>query len=362
MLVFLFILVSPVIVAYAMGYTIDFSRGSISKVGGIFVKSAKGGFSVYLDGEFQKETSLLSSGALLTGLQPGNYDLRIEKEGFKFWVKNVKVDAGIVAEIRDVLLVPDPIRLANTTKEELYTINLANQKNKNYQLTRGGDLLDLNKSVVSSEDSENQATSSPKVIATKIKFFEKVGEYIFLVSRQGFLARLNPNDNSIETIGRLGFFIDERPFKFRNAGDYVFVIDSAGGGYLLDKNELKNTFHSEILEAYFDKEDNKILLVRKDGLEVVWLADNPRQPFQKTGDKEVVFTSKDKIKDARWFFGTNKHLIIQTDKNVLLTSIKKDEDSPVVLADWPVEYISTSPELPDKIFIKKKGVSYKIEL
>lgn len=364
LLLSLFVLTSPLLISHALGYTIDFSQGSVIKTGGIFVKSRTNEIYIYLDGEFQKKTSLLLSGVLLNGLQPGIHNLRLEKNGFKSWVKEVKVEPGVVDEIRDVLLIPDPINLASTAKEELAIINSADQKTKDYKLTRGGDLLDLRGLAVFSEDAtKNQATSSPKIIATKIKFFEKTGDYVFLVNHQGFLAKFEPLDNSLETLGRLGFFIDERLFKFSGAGDYIFIIDSAGGGYLLQKNELKNTFHSEILGVHFDQEINKILLVRKDNLEVVWLEDNPRQPFQKRGTRKVVFESKDEILDAQWFFNTaGQHLIIQTNKNVLLMSIKKDEGGPVVLADKPAESISTSPELPNKIFIKKGRVTYKIEL
>ena len=131
---------------------------------------------------------------------------------------------------------------------------------------------------------------------------------------------------------------------------------------MLENNKLKNTFHSEILWAYLDTKESKILLVRKNGLEVVWLADNPRQPFQKKGEQETVFSSQNSIKDARWFFGDNQHVVIQTDKNVLLISAKKGEDNPLVLIPKKVESINTLPDLPEKIFIKKEGINYKIEL
>ena len=352
LLILLFLIISPLLIAYTIGYIIDLHRGLIFKVRGVFVKSWSGGFSIYLNGEFQKETSLLSSGALLTGLKPGSYILGLQKDGFKSWEKKIKVESGLVTEIRDILLVPDLLEKNPATVEELDMISgLAETKPTYYKIDRRGNLTDT-----------RLATSSAAILASNIKHFDYVEGKIFLIDKNGFLAELNPGTRAIQTIGRLGFYIDRRPFRFISSPkNYLLVIDSAGGGYLIENYQLNTVLGTEILDAHFDQESQKLLLVRKSNVEMVWLADNSYQPFQKKGARKIIFETKDKIIDALWFADDNQHAVIQTEKGVFLTGIKSG-DNPLTLLSEPVEKIYTLPNLPDKIFIKKGGAIYKIEL
>ena len=66
-----FIVLAPVIIAYSLGYTINFSTWSLEQRGGIFIKSKIARISIFLNNEFQKETSLFSGGALLPRYNPG---------------------------------------------------------------------------------------------------------------------------------------------------------------------------------------------------------------------------------------------------------------------------------------------------
>ena len=106
---FLFALIAPLAILYSRGYVPDFKRRGFVATGGIFVKTLQSGARVFVDAEFSKETSFISRGALITGLLPRRYAVRVEKEGYQPWSKTVRVSDEEVLEFRSVLLPPATI-------------------------------------------------------------------------------------------------------------------------------------------------------------------------------------------------------------------------------------------------------------
>lgn len=95
------ILLFPVLL-YSLGYGItgDFT---ISKTGGIYIKSSVSGAAVMVNGK-TKHTSLLGYSAIIKNLIPGNYNVLVEKDGYWKWEKVLRADAEAVTS-RNALLI-----------------------------------------------------------------------------------------------------------------------------------------------------------------------------------------------------------------------------------------------------------------
>lgn len=113
----LFLLVAPVVVLYSRGYIANLHSLSFVPTGGIFVKTVEPGARVFLDRNLMKETSFISRGALITGLPPGRYTVRVEQDDHRPWSKVVRVRDGEVIEFRDIFLPP-----ATITPQALFTV------------------------------------------------------------------------------------------------------------------------------------------------------------------------------------------------------------------------------------------------
>lgn len=109
LVVFLFAVIAPLVVLYSSGYKFDFKTRQLMSTGGIFVKTNQDGFKVFINGSLVNQASFFSNGALITGLKPDLYLLRIEKEGFKPWQRFVHVAGESVSEFRFVMLIPDKL-------------------------------------------------------------------------------------------------------------------------------------------------------------------------------------------------------------------------------------------------------------
>lgn len=105
-LILVFLIITPLMIALAVGYNLNLKAFSFFPTGGIFVKTNQTGVDIWLDGELIRETSFLISGALLSNVPVGTHNARIDKEGYRSWEKNISVHKGMVSEYRAVMMIP----------------------------------------------------------------------------------------------------------------------------------------------------------------------------------------------------------------------------------------------------------------
>ena len=351
LLVAVFLLLSPLLITYSLGYTFDFSNRRLDRLGGIFIKSETSRLGVFLNNSFQKETSFLSGGALLTGLEPWEYLLRLDRAGFQSWSRTVKVDPGLVTELRDVILFPNPVVESAATAEEKSVLANLFSPSLPYQLDSQNNLI-------------QKTAISSKILVSNVKYFAMAGEKILLVDGNGFLARINLQDGSIQTIGRPGFVLNDKiPFRFMSsARGEAAVIDSAEGLYMLDSADKLYPLHGGVIQVAYDMEGNKLLIVSKNSMEVLWRADNTKQPFQTKGTRELILKTSTPILDAGWFYHDNAHVILRTLEGIFITELDgRGGRNTTELITGKTDSLKTSLDFPDKIFFGRDKKIYKLE-
>ncbi len=109
----LFICLIPFLILSAMGFKIDLhpedggtgtnkgffaSLVSFEKTGGIYVRSDLFGTVVYIDDKEFTDRGILSRNIFAQDLVPGTYEVKIQKEGYRDWVRNVIVSPNKVTE------------------------------------------------------------------------------------------------------------------------------------------------------------------------------------------------------------------------------------------------------------------------
>ncbi|GMR18881.1 MAG: hypothetical protein BMS9Abin34_003 [Patescibacteria group bacterium] len=94
----LLILITAAIVLYAQGFRLDLGRGGYTKTGMILVKSVPDGARVLLDGKLAAATD-----STIPSLTEGTYRIKIEKEGYVPWEKDVEVKAELVTGVTALL-------------------------------------------------------------------------------------------------------------------------------------------------------------------------------------------------------------------------------------------------------------------
>lgn len=350
-LILIFLFAGPLLVGYSLGYVFDFSTASFEQTGGIFIKSKTPRLTVFLDGVAAEETGLLTGSAFLMDVRDGAHLVRLEKEGLRPWSKTIGVESATVTELRDILLVPYVLNTATSSEEELLRAEATSTP---------GEVLTLN--------AKNQllagAGKTARAILENVHSFAADGTNIFFVDKNGFFARLSTETGVIATIGRPGFLLDGGHLRFVTGRHYLGIIDPSGGLFLYEKDTgVLTPAASDIADASFDSAEGKLLLRRQRSIAVLRLADNPYQPLQKRGVLEETLSENSLIRDARWFYGTDAHVVWRTQNGIYFTETDlRGGHNKTELVSGVTDGLITHPSLPDAIFWRKGKTLYKTEL
>lgn len=350
-LALLFAVAGPLAVLTSLGYTFRFSTATFESTGGIFIKSATPRTSVFLDGAFFRETGFLTGSTLMTDIAPGTHHVRLERQGFRPWTKTVTVAPTEVTEFRDVFLVPFEPLSATSTRQELAAVQATSTPTHTFSLDKKNRL----------RIAENRTS---RVVAENVHSFTPTEDGAFFVGQNGFLARFDADSQNVETVGRPGFFLDREPFRFAVSDHFLAIIDSSGGLFLYDAAAgAVRPIASDTQEVRFDSTEEKLLIVKEQSIDMLWLADSERQPFQKRDTMETVAQIPDTIREAYWCYGTEQHAIYRTRAGVFIAETDTRGGSNISeLIAGPVDEIITSSLAPSTIFYRKGGTLYKIDL
>jgi hypothetical protein len=104
-LIGIFIIVIPILIFYSLGYRLN-SQFRLVKTGGIYLVNNESDAVVMLNGKDMKRSNIFEKDMLIRNLIPNTYYVRIEKNGYRPWKKNVKVQEQKV-EVCYPLLLPN---------------------------------------------------------------------------------------------------------------------------------------------------------------------------------------------------------------------------------------------------------------
>jgi hypothetical protein len=98
-----YVIVLPFLLTYALGFDlVAIARGRFIRTGGVFVASTPPRAQLTIDGEEQQKKTPLS----VISLPSGVHSARLQLEGFRPWVRSLKVKPGEVTVVEDALLIP----------------------------------------------------------------------------------------------------------------------------------------------------------------------------------------------------------------------------------------------------------------
>lgn len=248
------LLLTAGIFLYTAGYRVSKDREApidITKTGMVSAKSLPEGANVYLNGELKTATD-----GTISGITPGNYNLRIIKNGFVMWEKEIEIFPELVTDITAVLISQSP-RLE--------------------PLTNTG---------------ARQPTISPSL--TKLAFFSKDGSApgVWVIPLTGdalSLFRSNPYVVLEDTPGTLfsqGKTIEWSPdekellVETEDSQFYTVNLDTGESTFITDSEKIKNEWAEILVQRRIDfiekldiPEDLREIAISKD---TMWAPDNKK--------------------------------------------------------------------------------------
>lgn len=96
------------------------SDGSVlTKTGGLYFKIIPPGSEIFVDGKINKKASLLFSDVFIKNLLPKTYNVKIQKDGYLSWEKNLEVKENLVTEGKNIVLLPQNSDIKTATDNVL---------------------------------------------------------------------------------------------------------------------------------------------------------------------------------------------------------------------------------------------------
>lgn len=111
-------LISAGVIFYARGFHLNFQNKRIDHTGLLVVNSIPDSAQVYLDGRLTSATN-----TTIDGLKPKKYQIKISKDGYNSWEKEIEIRADLATEVKATLfpLVPElkPLTLSGATNPQV---------------------------------------------------------------------------------------------------------------------------------------------------------------------------------------------------------------------------------------------------
>lgn len=248
--VVVFVLLSYVVILYAQGYKYSFSEGKFFRTGSIFVKSNEDS-KVYLNDKFLNSTSFFGNSYTISGLLPGQYTVRLQKDNFSSWQKKISVEEGLVNDYSRILLVPKSGDGVVALKQEIIDILYPTPK--------------------------PTPTPSPSTKPT---------------------LKLKPSPSKSPILSPAS--VPTEPFYLKNG---VLFKN-------MDNGETERLAYL-IIGFSISPDGKKISWWNEYELWIMWLSDVDYQPYHKAADTELITRFSIKIKNAAWFRDSD-HIVVDS--------------------------------------------------
>ncbi len=128
--ILIFVVVTPLTILYATGYSLDWENGKIVRTGAFYLKTAPKAGQVFIDGKNIGTTPIL-----VDHLLPDQYSIKIEKDGFYPWQKTLPVQSRLTTFAENITLFEKllPAEVVETNSE---LFSLAPNKEKIGKVTK----------------------------------------------------------------------------------------------------------------------------------------------------------------------------------------------------------------------------------
>ena len=181
------IVIAGGVILYASGFRLDLSQGGFAKTGMILAKSVPDGAKVFLDEELSGATD-----STIGSLKPGSYHLKIEKEGFLSWEKDVEVKEELVTSVTALLPPRSPSLTAITQNgAKLVTASASGEKaaflsgSKLYLLSLNSSFLGFLR--IRPQEIAKETSDFPFSKVTRIEFSPNEDQLLLIAGSKGNL-------------------------------------------------------------------------------------------------------------------------------------------------------------------------------
>lgn len=360
----IFIVVAPLLTLYVQGYRFDFENKKLTQTGALFIKTmSPKQAEIYIDNKLIQKTDFFFSSALIENLLPKKYNIKVQKQNYYTWEKNLEIKEKQVVEAKNIILFPqDPdFKLLSTnvdnawfskdkkkvvikeSEKNVWSLKLYNlEKNVKSHLLKETDISQTGADLVDLEFTDNnnlllQIASKEQInyfnlqinrippLLTKAKAPENViknalvykifNENIYYLDYLGDFYKTDVSLIKNEKIAGSPFNIrQETEYKLYIYDKAIFLLEEKTMYFFNQDEKIFEKFSENINSLKISPDQQKIAYFSDSEIKILFLEEQTFQPRRQTMETIFLIRLSENIKDVLWI---NSNYLLFTTNNAL---------------------------------------------
>ena len=302
-----FLIITPVLVFYSMGYRFDFEKMKITKTGGIYVRTFPTADKITIDNKIPEKPGIFSNWIFVQSLLPNDHTVLVEKSGYYDYSKTISVLEKEVTKLENILLIKKNIQFSIVTDKTLSPF-ISHEK-----------YIIKNNNLYYSSIKENSGLSTiqkstpilKKIVASTVQ-----NNNIIWLSLDGFFYK-SDSTNLLATPVK----ITSAAIKISKTGIYkiitdnsnIFVNDNGNLLFLNTKTNNLNNFYSMVKDAKISPDGKNIIYYNDNAIYISLLPPTPETK------NILLYKSSEKINDSIWL--NNSYIIFTAGNKIIISEI-----------------------------------------
>jgi hypothetical protein len=290
-----FLLVTPTLVLYACGYSLDWTTKKIVLTGGFRLKSLPNKATIYIDGRQKGQTP-----RGVTRLIPKEYIVKVEKDGYHVWQKKLKIEEEKVTEAINILLIPKTIDTQTLLTDLPEDFNIVNYF----------------------EDSVPEPDHFLSADTQQNAGYIVSGSSLYYIAKPSFkIIKSNLDGSNMDTLYDQSLEADLE-YQLYIINNHLLIHSSDAKLYLFDiQNRELNKIANDIIGVQACSDNKKFLYYSSNEIWVYYIAKKEIQPYQEADTKELITRISKPIRSAIWYPKTNEHIIYAANGNIKIIEL-----------------------------------------
>lgn len=299
-LIIFFLIATPCVLLYSQGYSYDWQKNKLVATGGFYLKSYPTGAKIFINDKQDNKTP-----RLISRLLPKDYKIKVVKDGFYPWQKNLKIESRLVIEARNILLVPEKPKV-KIVEEKLFS----DFSFKSFSLEEN----ELKKIQQANSTIKNVLKSDSSAFVNDKIFYLEPGSYLLYSSD---ITGADKQQISLSPLPADVYKIlaapNQQSFAALSTNGRLYLLDPENGVFDLVEIGVKN--------ASISPDSKKLLYYNETEIWVKYLEKILIQPYHEAGEKELITRFSEKISSAIWYPEDNEHIIFIVGNTIKITEL-----------------------------------------
>lgn len=313
----LFLIITPYILLYSLGYRVDFETKKIVATGGIYVRAMPNPVDVVIDSKITNSTGLFSQAVFVQNLLPTLHALAVKKEGYFDYQKNVQVKEKEVAKLEHIILFKKDIPF-EILPENVNSPFDGQEIQSDYVLRNTA----LYYSATNTDTALSAAQKSLPILEDIITY-KVTNNSIIWLANDGFLYRSNLDGNNTETLTTAALILSRKNiYEIFTFSQHVFLKENSKLLILNAKTKTLENFYSSVKDTVLSPNGRKIILYNDH--EILYLFLNSNMP-------EKIFLNRfsEEITDVQWI--NDDYIIFTLGGKIVISELDPNQPNMITL-------------------------------